>query len=122
LPSLSEPISFIGTGIFFDLPAGAVHLARSEGCLDQAFQVGERTTGLRFHVETTPESADAIVSECRHELVPAKYVQSEHELRATPAGRYIGINELMTDVLTYLTRGLTPACSELAALAADARR
>ncbi len=96
-------------GETFDLPAGGVHLAKSEGCLHQAFQIGPRTIGLQFHLETTPESADAIVSACRHELVPSTYVQSEQELRAIPAARYLGINALMTDVLTYLARDLERA-------------
>jgi GMP synthase-like glutamine amidotransferase len=91
-------------GETFDLPSGAMHLARSEGCLHQAFQVGPRAIGLQFHLETTPESADALISKCRHELVPARFVQSEQELRSVRADRYAGINELMNRVLTYITR------------------
>ena len=35
----------------FDLPSGAVHLARSEGCENQAFRFGERAYGFQFHLE-----------------------------------------------------------------------
>ena len=91
-------------GETFDLPAGSAHLAKSEGCFHQAFQVGPRAIGLQFHLETTPESADALITNCRHELVPARYVQSEHELRSVFPDRYIGINTLMDCVLTYITR------------------
>ena len=35
----------------FDLPDGAVHLARSEQSENQAFRYGERTWGLQFHPE-----------------------------------------------------------------------
>ena len=98
-------------GETFDLPVGATHLARSEGCLHQAFQVGERAIGLQFHLETTAESADAIISHCGDELVPARYVQSEQTLRAVPASRYAGINALMAGVLGYITRPQGPACS-----------
>ncbi len=35
----------------FDLPDGAVHLARSEQSEHQAFRFGERTWGLQFHPE-----------------------------------------------------------------------
>jgi len=38
----------------FDLPAGAVELARSRVCL-QAFRVGEKAWGVQFHPEVTRE-------------------------------------------------------------------
>ena len=40
-------------GDTFDLPAGAVHLARSELCTHQAFRYGRAAYGLQFHVEMT---------------------------------------------------------------------
>ncbi|MCL6544695.1 MAG: gamma-glutamyl-gamma-aminobutyrate hydrolase family protein [Bryobacteraceae bacterium] len=42
-------------GETFDLPDGAVWLARSERCQHQAFRVGENTYGFQFHLEVTPE-------------------------------------------------------------------
>ncbi len=38
-------------GDTFDLPAGAVHLARSARFEQQAFRLGRRVYGLQFHVE-----------------------------------------------------------------------
>ena len=38
----------------FDIPAGAVALACSEGCTNQAFRFGERAYGLQFHPEVSP--------------------------------------------------------------------
>jgi len=89
-------------GETFDLPPGAIRLAKSEGCENQAFQLGMRVIGLQFHLETTPKSASEIVSNCRDELVPAKYVQTEEEILSASPDRYKLINDLMGSVLSFL--------------------
>jgi GMP synthase (glutamine-hydrolysing) len=43
-------------GDTFDLPAGAVRLAESDVCANQAFRIGRRAYGLQFHVETDADS------------------------------------------------------------------
>lgn len=91
-------------GETFDLPAGAVHLARSDACEHQAFQIGRSVIGLQFHLETTPESARALVSHCRAELVPSRYIQPEADILAAPATQYRAINGLMDDVLSFLSK------------------
>lgn len=89
-------------GETFDLPHGAFLLASSEGCENQAFQLGRSVIGLQFHLETTPETAREIILHCRSELSPASYVQSEKSLLAASPERYRAINNLMGKILSFL--------------------
>lgn len=97
-------IVFHWHGETFDLPAGAVRLAKSAACENQGFQIAQHVIGLQFHLETTPESARALLDNCSDELVPGRYVQTELELREVPSAAYVEINRLMSKVLAYLTR------------------
>lgn len=92
-------------GETFDLPPGAVRLACSAVCDSQAFRIGRSVIGLQFHLEMTPVSLDAIISNCRVELVDGPFVQSEGEMRAAPAASFAAINRTMDRVLACLTGG-----------------
>lgn len=89
-------------GETFDLPAGAFHLARSAGCENQAFQIGRTIIGIQFHLESTPESVTEIVSNCRAELIPSTYVQSEQAILAAAKDKCQAINKLMSDLLFFM--------------------
>ena len=97
-----ETTVFHWHGETFDLPPQAVQLAQSTGCQNQAFQIGNHVIGLQFHLETTPDSAQAIVTHCRDELTDGAYIQTEQEILSAPPERYLTINGLMNDILEYL--------------------
>lgn len=91
-------------GDTFDLPDGAIHLAQSETCVNQAFQVGETVLGLQFHPEATPQSVSELVAHCRDELIPSATIASEEDILAVPADKYVAANAFMEDILSSLTK------------------
>jgi GMP synthase-like glutamine amidotransferase len=91
-------------GETFDLPPGAVHIARSEGCENQGFQFESSVLALQFHLEMTPDLVRHILTQCRNELRPNKYVQSEARLLSAAPEDYQAINALMDDVLSFLVQ------------------
>lgn len=90
-------------GETFDLPSGSVLLATSEGCKNQAYQLGKSVIGLQFHLEVTPEAVRAMVNNCRNEIQPSKYVQPEPVLLDKGPDRFLVLNHLMGDILSFLT-------------------
>lgn len=78
-------------GDTFDISAGAVHVARSAGCANQAFVYDERIVGLQFHLETTPANAQQIITYCADEIVEDRFIQSPQVMLANPH-RFKAIN------------------------------
>ena len=80
-------------GDLFDLPAGAVPLARSATTEHQAFRHGETAYGLLFHLEVTREIVRSIVAEggedLRQEGLDGKAILGEARARL-PQVRALG--------------------------------
>jgi GMP synthase (glutamine-hydrolysing) len=73
-------------GDTFDLPTGAVRLARSEQCENQAFRYGQSAFGLQFHLEVTAEIIESWLCEGGNcgELAELSYIDPAEIRRQTP--------------------------------------
>jgi GMP synthase (glutamine-hydrolysing) len=85
----------------FDLPAGAVHLARSEGCENQAFVYDHRVVGLQFHLEMTREGLQALLQHCAGDLTAGPFVQPAEAMLTNPL-QFQQANRIMCRMLDGL--------------------
>ncbi len=91
-------------GDTFEIPHGAVHLARSSACENQAFAFGSRVVGFQFHLESTRESVEQLVHNCPEDLSEGPSVQSAAEM-LVDLDRFQVINNLMAGFLDGLAAG-----------------
>jgi GMP synthase-like glutamine amidotransferase len=75
-----EFITFHWHGDTFDLPAGAIHLFKSDACEHQGFLYSNHVAGLQFHPEVEDNLLHNMTEHDRAELVKASYVQTEEEV------------------------------------------
>jgi GMP synthase-like glutamine amidotransferase len=66
-------------GDTFSIPSGAVRIAQSKACANQAFEYG-RTVGLQFHLEYSAKSIDLMFRNCADEIVEGRYIQKPDEI------------------------------------------
>ncbi len=90
-------------GDTFDLPSGAVHLARNAVCENQAFVYQSRVLALQYHLETTRASAKALIENGAADLDGGPYVQSA-EVMLSGDKRFEPLNAAMKALLESLAR------------------
>lgn len=92
-------------GDTFELPAGARHIAYSEGCQHQAFTYGEHVVGLQFHFESSSNSIEKLIAHCKEDLQAGIYVQTPEEMLAQK--KYLGeANQLLYTLLEQMEKRL----------------
>ncbi len=88
-------------GDTFGIPEGAVHLASSTACKNQAFIYKDNVLALQFHLETTKESLLALYEHCKNEVTVSPFIQTLEKMR--PSFPLLGnANALMFNLLKRL--------------------
>jgi GMP synthase-like glutamine amidotransferase len=92
-------------GDTFDIPDGAVRLASSKVCANQAFVFGRNTVALQFHTETTAENLETLLSNGGDEVAAGgPFVQSAQDIRDHK--QYLShLRTLMFKLLDALEKG-----------------
>lgn len=102
-------IAFHWHGDAFELPSGAMRLASSEACPNQAFIHDARVIALQFHLESTPQSIRALIENCADEIVADAFVQTPEQMLAQSAA-CATINAALHRLLDRL-RALPPSAN-----------
>ncbi|RZA14940.1 MAG: glutamine amidotransferase [Lysobacteraceae bacterium] len=97
-----------GTSVFqwhgcrFDIPDGAVHLASSAQCEQQAFRYGDNAYGFQFHLEMDERLVERWLANpaYREELAASGLAHDEHAIRAQTR-RHISAMQRQADAVFH---------------------
>ncbi len=85
-------------GDTFSLPRGAVHLAATAACRNQAFAYGSKVIGLQFHLDVKRMMVEQLIEHGAAELVKAQYIQSPEQM-LRPDDEFENIQKYMYKLL-----------------------
>jgi len=97
-----EITAFHWHGETFDLPGEAELIAGSEACKNQIFTIGNKVLGMQCHLETTSQSLAELSSNCRNELIPSEFIQSEEDIIKKGIVFYTKMHKVLYDILDEL--------------------
>ena len=65
----------------FEIPPGATHLLKSEGCNHQGFALDDRVFGFQFHLEANQRTVEIFLTVSKLHRQPGRFVQTEQQIR-----------------------------------------
>ena len=95
-------------GDTFDIPKGAIHIAKSKACENQGFIYDDHVVALQFHLETMEQSAKELIDNCRNDIKEGPFIQSSEEIFSDKK-RFERINLLMNLLLNHLSYVSSPS-------------
>lgn len=91
-------------GDTFDIPERAERIAYSKACWNQAFVYGRRAVALQFHLESTSEGADRLLTNCENEVVSGHlYIQHSAYIR-NQKDHYLPMRGLLFTLLDVMEK------------------
>ena len=94
-------------GDTFELPKGAVHLASSPLCQNQAFRYGDNAYGLQFHVEVTEAVIHTWLTVNKNELTASRGVIDPAAIRNQTARHLNRLQALSRHIAATFSRLMT---------------
>ena len=88
-------------GDTFDIPTGAIHIAKSAACENQGFIYDDHVVALQFHLETMEQSAKDLIANCKDDISKGPFIQSPAAIFSDKR-RFEKINFLMSELLNHL--------------------
>ncbi|MBN2638094.1 MAG: hypothetical protein JXR65_03285 [Bacteroidales bacterium] len=89
-------------GDTFELPKGAIPLFSSEATKLQGFIMNNKWTGLQFHLETLPQSVEALLKFAKNDLIPGGTFIQSPETMLQGTGCFYEMQIQLTLLLSYL--------------------
>lgn len=86
----------------FNIPLNTTHIAQSEACTNQGFQMGKNVIGLQFHLELDKDSLKSLVGEFKDQLIQDQYVHNEGRINSITNEEFEIMQKSLVNLLNYL--------------------